>query len=198
MDVITKEALDAAGIRYEDVASELLYRTDSFAVLGSSIEIMGNYKTSYTAIGYMEITMADGTVKTLDNHAFLFIAIANGRFCGGGFEGAPAASTDDGLLDVLMVHDLDRKEFIKLVADYRRGTHVDRKTGRVAEKFVDKIIYEKCRSVHIDSMDYVCADGEILADKSLDVTVERTPLIYAPNLSCLPDDLSDLRRNKKD
>jgi hypothetical protein len=64
MDVITKEALDAAGIRYEDVASELLYRTDSFAVLGSTIEIMGNYKTSYTAIGYMEITMADGTVKT--------------------------------------------------------------------------------------------------------------------------------------
>ena len=145
----------------------------------------------------VRMELADGTVKTLENHAFLFIAVANGRFCGGGFEGAPAASTDDGLLDVLMVHDLKRREFIKLVADYRRGTHVDRETGRAVEKFADKIIYEKCRALHVDSVEYVCADGEILEDKSLDVTVERTPLIYAPNLSCLPDDLSGLKQNKE-
>ncbi|MBQ8340808.1 MAG: hypothetical protein IJY22_00350 [Clostridia bacterium] len=64
MDIITREQLDAAGILYEDVKSELLYRTEDFAVLGSTIEVAGNYETSYTAIGYMEITLADGTTKT--------------------------------------------------------------------------------------------------------------------------------------
>ena len=64
MDVLTREALDAAGVIYRDVESELLYRTDKFAVLGSSIEVNGGYGTSYTAIGYMEVTLADGTTKT--------------------------------------------------------------------------------------------------------------------------------------
>ena len=64
MDAITKEALDAAGVTYYDVESQLLYRTNDYAVLGSSLEIYGSYEESYTAIGYMQITLADGTVKT--------------------------------------------------------------------------------------------------------------------------------------
>lgn len=145
----------------------------------------------------VRMELEDGSVMSFKDHAFLFIAIANGRFCGGGFEGAPAASTNDGLLDVLLVHDLTRREFIKLVADYRNGTHVDRATSRPAKKFEDKIVYVKARSVHIDRIDFVCADGEVLDDHTLDVSVEPTPLIYAPNLGCLPEDLSDLTEGKE-
>lgn len=64
MDVITGETLDAAGVYYENVESELLYRTKEFAVLGSTISVIGDYEASYTAVGYMEITLADGTTKT--------------------------------------------------------------------------------------------------------------------------------------
>ena len=169
-------------------------------VSGSMAYIMGvvseliHKKPLVTSV---RMELADGTVKELKDHAFLFIAIANGRFCGGGFEGAPAAKTDDGLLDVLLVHDLNRREFIKLVSDYHNGTHVDRKTGRALKKFESKIVYEKCRSVFIDRIDCVCADGEILEDKFLDVTVERLPLAYAPNLGCLPPDLSAIISDKE-
>ena len=145
----------------------------------------------------VRLELADGTVKTLNNHAFLFIAIANGQFCGGGFKGAPVASTDDGLLDVLLVHDMSRRDFVKLVADYRNGTHIDPETGRPAKKFEDRLLYEKCRSVYIDRLEHVCADGEILPAQSLTVTVEPTALVYAPNLGCLPDDLSSLTEEKE-
>lgn len=138
----------------------------------------------------VRMELADGTVKVLEDHAFLFIAIANGCYCGGGFAGAPAAKLDDGLMDVLLVHDMKRREFIKLVADYRRGTHVDPETEHASKKFEDKIIYEKCRSITIDRVDCICADGEILEDQSLHATIEPTPLIYAPNMSRLPDDVT--------
>ncbi len=62
---LTKEGLDEADVVYADVRSKLLYYTDDFAVLGSSIIVDSDeFATEFTAIGYMQITTADGTVHT--------------------------------------------------------------------------------------------------------------------------------------
>lgn len=61
----TRETLQQGSIPFADVEGRVLYRTGEFAVLGSSIEIPeADYGTSYTAIGYLEVTLKDGTTKT--------------------------------------------------------------------------------------------------------------------------------------
>lgn len=63
--VMTKQGLDDAGVFYEDVKGELLYYTDNYAVLGSAISLgSGNDQTEYTAVGYLTLTLADGTTTT--------------------------------------------------------------------------------------------------------------------------------------
>ena len=46
------------------------------------------------------------------------LAIANGRFVGGGFEIAPAASVDDGLLDIVLIPSLSALEVMSAGARY--------------------------------------------------------------------------------
>lgn len=61
----TQSSLESAGVPYKKVVGRALYRTDEFAVIGCSLEVdAANYGTSYTAVGYLEITLADGTTKT--------------------------------------------------------------------------------------------------------------------------------------
>ncbi len=60
----TRAELDSAGIAYTTVECELLYRTGEYTVFGATMDIdEANYGTSYTAIGYMTVTLNDGTVK---------------------------------------------------------------------------------------------------------------------------------------
>ncbi len=62
---LTKEGLAASGIVHVDVKSDLLYHTDEYAVLGSAIIVQAkDFGTEYSAVGYMQVTTADGTVHT--------------------------------------------------------------------------------------------------------------------------------------
>ncbi len=60
----TKEAFDQAGIKYADAPAKLLYYSNGYAVLGSTVTVNDkNHETYYTAIGYLEVTV-NGTVYT--------------------------------------------------------------------------------------------------------------------------------------
>lgn len=85
------------------------------------------------------------------------IAIGNGRYCGGGFNGVPRASVDDGLIDVSIVGDINRRTCISLLGKYRKGTHLDDPS---TESF---ITYRKCKSLTIVPHDTakLCTDGEV-------------------------------------
>ena len=88
----------------------------------------------------------------------LLIAIANGCFCGGGVKGIPKAVTDDGLIDVSLIKDTSRRNFVRLFPKYSKGTHLeDPRTDEL-------IIYKKCKSLTVtpnnDEMK-LCIDGEI-------------------------------------
>jgi diacylglycerol kinase (ATP) len=55
----------------------------------------------------------------------MLVAVANGPSYGGGMRVAPAASMGDGLLDVLVVGPLSRREFVRVFPRVFRGTHVE-------------------------------------------------------------------------
>ena len=59
------------------------------------------------------------------NGKFLLCAIANGSYCGGGFNALSKAVIDDGYIDIAAVYPLSRTKFISIVGRYKKGTLLD-------------------------------------------------------------------------
>ncbi len=112
----------------------------------------------------MKVTLEDGTVYDGEFSAF---SIANGIFCGGGFQAAPKAYVDDGLMDVMMIKRISRLRFATLVGKYHNGTHVGN------PKYSEIVTYAKTRSmlINLRSATPICIDGEIIHDSELAIDV---------------------------
>jgi len=94
---------------------------------------------------------------------------ANGSFCGGGFRSAPYADLHDGLMDVCFIRPVSRLTLIRLIGEYKKGTHMLHKD---AAKYFE---YYKCSEVKLtfDKPQRVCIDGEIEECETLDISVLR-------------------------
>ena len=60
------------------------------------------------------------------------VALANGKYFGGGMKIAPDASPDDGLFDVVAMHDLTRAQGVALAPRLYQGTHLGQPGVRFA------------------------------------------------------------------
>jgi len=88
---------------------------------------------------------------------FLLCAIANGSYCGGGFNALSEAVIDDGLIDMIAVNPLGRLKFLSMVGKYKKGKLLN-------TALADKVLtYRKCRNVKIKTSQKVniCVDGEM-------------------------------------
>jgi diacylglycerol kinase (ATP) len=61
------------------------------------------------------------------------LAVANGIYAGGGMMFAPNALTDDGLLDLLLSHDLTRATILRELPRIRRGEHLANERVRLVK-----------------------------------------------------------------
>ncbi len=97
----------------------------------------------------------------------MLCAVANGRFCGGGFKSAPHATVHDGLMDVGIVRPVRGAKMFKLLVKYRGGTHLADKDA------VGLVDYIKCASFTLEPLCEVdvCVDGEVSAFKGATFTV---------------------------
>ncbi len=111
---------------------------------------------------------------------FLLAAIANGSYYGGGFKVAPAANTGDGLLDVIAVKNVSVAKFISLVADFKKGSHIDLKTGKVKAAFAEYLTFKRCKGVFFDGIKEICFDGEIVKAKSIRARIIPHAVMYTP------------------
>ncbi len=119
-----------------------------------------------------KITLWDENDAEIDyNGTCLLTAIANGSFCGGGFNALPLAKLDDGLLDMLIVDKISRTKFISLVGDYRKGTYIDHETKEIKPKFKNILNYYRCKKVHIEGISAICADGEVEGAECCDIEI---------------------------
>ena len=69
----------------------------------------------------IEIDTPDGTIRRKGK--YLMTLAANGRFYGGGYQGAPTALTDDGLLNFVLVKKISRFEIPFVLGKYKAGNH---------------------------------------------------------------------------
>ncbi len=76
------------------------------------------------------------------------VSVANGRFYGGGMMIAPQAEIDDGLFDVVIMGDLNKREIIASSSHIYKGTHLQLPKFRVIRG--KRIVAESDQDVYID------------------------------------------------
>lgn len=94
-------------------------------------------------------------------------AIANGKFCGGGFKSAPVALLQDGMFDICSIKKVSRLTFLSLVSKYKKGTYLDSKR---ASKYIDYKQADHFR-MEFDEPIPICIDGEIKGAKNIDFSI---------------------------
>lgn len=146
------------------VAKEADYLKKKRMVPGKFSYIVGVIKVLFRKFGTkMKLVFDDGEV--IDSE-LLLTAIGNGQYCGGGFDAAPRAVLNDGLIDVCIIDKISRMTFISLVKSYKSGTHLDNKK---AQNFIRyrRVPHFK---MEFDSPIPICVDGEIKGAKNIEFT----------------------------
>ncbi len=107
--------------------------------------------------------------KLLYDGPFLLFAVGNARRTGGGNLLTPRADMCDGLLDICIVKEVPRVEFLALLPDLRNGRHL----GHPA------VIYEQVRALTVNSEVElsVNADGEPIAASSFEYQINPQRLL---------------------
>lgn len=98
---------------------------------------------------------------------FLLTYIANGQYCGGGYRSASKAKLNDGLLDVMSIKPLSRRQFLQLVGSYKNGTLLGKEQYRPLYRFFKT----HALSLHKDTPFTACLDGEIMPFTKLNIQV---------------------------
>ena len=105
----------------------------------------------------------------------LLVALCNGTTYGGGFNAAPEADLQDGLMDVIIVRKVSRLRIAGILGVYKKGTHLQ--NGKVVPSVKDIVIYRRARRAKLrclDGRDIIAAvDGE--GTPTREVTVQMMP-----------------------
>lgn len=100
----------------------------------------------------------------------LMITVCNGPREGGGFNVAPQAVVDDGILDFAMIEGVSRLMMFRLIPEVMNGTHGRFSQVRIGQSRQFKISYDRPMAIH--------TDGEIFTGFTSDIreiTVEVIP-----------------------
>lgn len=112
----------------------------------------------------------------------LLVAVANGRFYGGGMKIAPEADVSDGLFDVCILGELSRPDFLKSFPTVYAGKHLTH----------PKITLLRAQRVRVDCLGTEPklsgqADGEMIGQVPFEFAVEPQALeVYVPGAAAEP------------
>lgn len=112
--------------------------------------------------------------ENIFNKKSLLLVIANGGYYGGGFNCAPLARCDDGLLDIIIVKKVSIFTFLRLIKYYKAGTHLE------CKKFKNIITFRRTKKIYIESPYELCLclDGETFHTKTIDAEVIRKAIRF--------------------
>ncbi len=161
------------------VEKTLLYKNKKL-ISGSMAYIMGVGNVLFHKMGQtINLTVTDENDEVTEyEDEFLLCPVANGSFCGGGFNALPLAELNDGLLDLLIVSNISRAKFISLIGEYRSGRYIDPATKEIKPKFAKILKYIKCKKVSVSGISSICIDGELEDVESVDIEVVPDAITY--------------------
>lgn len=105
----------------------------------------------------------------------LLVAVCNGCTYGGGFQAAPEAKVDDGVLDVMVVRSMPLSQIARILPAYQAGRHFQ--NGSIVPQYQGLIEYFPAHRVEIRLSDesermIINEDGECSPDICLTAEVE--------------------------
>jgi YegS/Rv2252/BmrU family lipid kinase len=92
--------------------------------------------------------------------SFALVCACNGRYYGGGFNPVPDAMPDDGILDFLIVREVSRLKFLRIVGKYAKGRF--KEIGDIITYIRGTLLTIKCAEEMA-----VNVDGELLRSKEV-------------------------------
>ncbi|MDT8859647.1 diacylglycerol kinase family lipid kinase [Alkalihalobacillus sp. MEB130] len=118
------------------------------------------------------LTYKPSSVKLTINHEerlfekVWLIAIANHAYYGGGIKICPNASSDDGKLDLCIIHSLPKWRLLFILANVFEGKHVS----------MNGVDYLQVESIQVDSDEplFVTADGEMMGQTPTSISVKKS------------------------
>ncbi|MCO6457101.1 MAG: lipid kinase YegS [Pirellulaceae bacterium] len=134
---------------------------------GAAYSLMGLASVGNLTPCTVRLTIAGQTRQV----RMLVLAVGNGRQAGGGFQVAPKALLNDGLLDLMLVHDLDVTELGRVVSELLDVSAPDNR----------HVTYLQAAGFHLEARErlQLNLDGEPLVGNSFDfrVLASRLPCI---------------------
>ena len=120
---VQRHFINIAGIGFDGEVSAQINRSSkqggSLAYFANVFKVLGRYKNKRATV-----TLKHGGHEQRVEGTFNSIVIANGQYFGGGMWVAPHASWCDGMLDVVLIGDVGRAEFVATFPRIYRGTHL--------------------------------------------------------------------------
>lgn len=133
---------------------------------GSMAYLGGVFTTLLKKKGADLRIIADG--ETLADGEILLTSLANGSYCGGGVKSNPYASLQDGSIDMSVVRNISRTEFLKLFPKYKKGVHLELPG---VERIISNLKANEITISPFNGTMTVSIDGEISHDAELHIKV---------------------------
>ncbi len=120
---------------------------------------------------YESLSLSEKSFRQVD---CLLFTVGNGRYYGGGFQGAPLASVADGKMDVTIVQNIPYNQLMKLIYHYKNGTHLNipEIERYISYKQCDKIIIKNPQQADL------CVDGEIKEGSDTEITLLKGAIAF--------------------
>lgn len=118
----------------------------------------------------LDLNLVDGSSVHLEDE-FLISAICNGGFYGSGFNPAPHARIDDGVLNLVLAYKFPKWKLLPLILKYKNGKH---QSSPYLDEF--KVLSGTLRS----DKDFLANnDGEIFVDRKIEFEIAPKALSWA-------------------
>ena len=119
---------------------------------------------------------------------YMMAAICNGGYYGGGYQAAPYATMDDGLLDIVLVKPISRIQVAGILAKYKAGRHMQ-DADTIVPEFRSFMTFYRARSVEMQVLDnrpiIATIDGECAPVMELKAEVLPSALnVLLPRPAC--------------
>ena len=119
---------------------------------------------------------------------YMMAAICNGGYYGGGYQAAPYAAMDDGLLDIVLVKPISRIQVAGILAKYKAGRHMQ-DADTIVPEFRSFMTFYRARSVEMQVLDnrpiIATIDGECAPVMELKAQVLPSALnVLLPQPAC--------------
>ena len=128
--------------------------TQRFKALGSRFSYLGGLLNTFLFYKNKEISiMADGKIE---KRRVCAVVVSNGRYGGGSMLVAPDADTQDGLLDVVVIDDVNKLDLLWSLPRIYKGTHLTH----------PKVIVKRLKEIDLrcSLRMSIQADGELLGE----------------------------------